>query len=80
VSVLRNRIIAKHVVPDAGHTHPSITAMTPTVMPLALVDYGGAGATYQDLHVQPATGDVNAVPMAVVMPGTFGKVVPAGRA
>jgi hypothetical protein len=49
-------------------------------MPLALVEYGGAGARYQDLHVQPATGDVNAVPLAVVAPGSFGMVVPAGRA
>jgi hypothetical protein len=49
------------------------------VMPLALVDYGPAGTgSYQDMHAL-ATGDVNAVPLAVVAPGSFGKVVPSGR-
>jgi len=83
VSVLRNRIIAPHAEPGKGpaYTHPSGTTATPMVMPLALVDYGGAGtAQYQDLHAQqPATGDVNAVPFGVVAPGSFGKVVAAGR-
>jgi len=78
VSVLRNRIVAQGQG-QLGYTHPYGTRATPMVMPLALVDYGGAGtATYQDLHAMPATGDVNAVPFAVVAPGTFGKVVPAG--
>lgn len=78
MSVLRSRIISQGMG-GPEYTHPSTTSATPMVMPLALVDYGGAGATYQDLHVQPASGDVNAVPLAVVAPGTFGKVVPSGR-
>ena len=82
MSVLRNRIIKSHTAsaeqPD--YTHPSGTSATPMVMPLALVSYGGAGTgSYQDMHAL-ATGDVNAVPLAVVAPGTFGKVVPAGTA
>jgi hypothetical protein len=80
VSVLRSRIIASHAAPGGpDYTHPAVTGATPMVMPLALVDYGGAGAFYQDLHMQPATGDPNAAPLAVVAPGTFGKVVPSGR-
>jgi hypothetical protein len=80
VSVLRNRILTQHLPGGPAYAHPPGTEMTPLVMPLALVDYGGAGARYQDLHAQPATGDVNAVPLAVVAPGSFGTVVPAGRA
>ena len=81
MSVLHNRIINNAAFPELGpdYSHPYATQATPMVMPLALVDYGGAGATYQDLHVVPATGDVNAVPFAVVAPGSFGMVVPAGR-
>lgn len=82
MSILRNRIIAQHSDPGAGpdYSHPHGTTATPMVMPLALVEYGGAGTgSYQDMHAL-ATGDVNAVPLAVVAPGSFGKVVPAGRA
>jgi hypothetical protein len=84
VSVLRNRIIAKYDDEDGSmtcpaYTHPGGTAATPMVMPLALVEYGGAGTgTYQDMHAL-ATGDVNAVPLAVVAPGSFGRVVASGR-
>ena len=81
MSVLHNRIMSQGLIGGPQYTHPSGTAATPMVMPLALVDYGGAGARYQDLHAlhMPATGDVNAVPFAVVAPGTFGTVVPAGN-
>jgi hypothetical protein len=49
------------------------------VMPMALVEYDNmGGGSYQDLHAV-ATGDVNAVPVAVVAPGTWGKVAPSGR-
>jgi hypothetical protein len=78
MSILRDRILTQHIPGGPEYAHPSGTSATPTVMPLALVDYGGAGATYQDLHVVPATGDVNAVPLAVTAPGSFGTVVPAG--
>jgi hypothetical protein len=82
VSVLRNRIIAPHAEPGAGpaYTHPGGTAATPMMMPLALVTYHPGSSRYDDLHAQPATGDPNAVPLAVLAPGTFGKVVPAGTA
>jgi hypothetical protein len=79
VSVLRNRIIGQHACIGPQGSHPAGTDMTPMVMPLALVDYGPVTSTYQDMHPQGATGDVNAVPLAVVMPGTFGKVVRAGH-
>jgi hypothetical protein len=79
MSILRNRIITQGQFGGPAYTHPSGTSATPMVMPLALVDYGGAGATYQDLHLQPASGDVNAVPLAVIAPGSFGMVVPAGH-
>ena len=84
MSVLRNRIVAKYAdTTDAAagpaYTHPGGTSATPMIMPLALVDYGGAGTgSYQDMHAW-STGDPNAVPMAVVAPGTFGKVVASGR-
>jgi len=80
MSILRNRIIGQTAEPGRpAYTHPSGTSATPMVMPLALVEYGGAGTgSYQDMHAL-ATGDVNAVPFAVVAPGTFGKVVASGR-
>jgi hypothetical protein len=80
VSVLRNRIIRQTAAPGSpDYTHPAGTSATPMMMPLALVDYGPAGTgSYQDMHAL-ATGDVNAVPLAVVAPGSFGKVVPSGR-
>jgi hypothetical protein len=81
VSVLRNRILRQTAAPAGpDYSHPAGTSATPMVMPLALVDYGGAGTgSYQDLHAL-ASGDVNAVPLAVIAPGSFGKTVPAGRA
>lgn len=80
MSVLRDRILAQTAEPSGPeYTHPSGTSATPMVMPLALVNYGGAGTgSYQDMHAL-ASGDVNAVPLAVIAPGTFGTVVPAGR-
>jgi hypothetical protein len=80
VSVLRNRIMRQTAAGNGPeYSHPGGTSATPMVMPLAAVDYGGAGTgSYQDMHAL-ATGDVGAVPLAVVAPGTFGTVVPAGR-
>jgi hypothetical protein len=80
VSVLRNRIVQQTASPSSPqYSHPSGTSATPMVMPLALVEYGGAGTgSYQDMHAL-ASGDVNAVPLAVIAPGSFGKVVPSGR-
>jgi len=79
VSVLRDRIVGQSASGGPEYSHPSGTAATPMVMPLALVHYAGTAASYQDLHCMPASGDVNAVPLAVVAPGSFGKVAPSGR-
>lgn len=79
MSVLSSRIMEQAQNPGPDYAHVAVTGATPMVMPLALVEYGPAGTgSYQDLHAL-ATGDVNAVPMAVVAPGTFGTVVPSGR-
>lgn len=85
MSVLRNRIVAKYqdapgVQSGPAYTHPYGTRATQMEMPLALVDYQGTGARYQDLHSIPATADPNHVPFGVVAPGSFGKVVRAGVA
>lgn len=80
MSVLRNRIVSQPTGGTPEYYHPHGTSATPMVMPLALVDYDGVHARYHDLHAMPATGDVRHVPVAVVAPGTFGKVVPAGVA
>jgi hypothetical protein len=79
VSVLRNRIMSQADGGGPEYSHPGGTSATPMVMPLAVVDYAGTSACYQDAHCLPASGDVNAVPLAVTAPGSFGKVVPAGR-
>jgi hypothetical protein len=80
VSVLRNRIMDQAGQGGPEYSHPGGTSATPMVMPLALVTYAAGAGTYQDMHaVPPASGDVNAVPLAVVAPGSFGKVVPSGR-
>ena len=78
MSVLRDRIASQGTGTPA-YTHPSGTAATPMVMPLAAVDYEQGMASYQDMHAHGATGDVNAAPYAVLAPGSFGKVVPSGR-
>jgi hypothetical protein len=79
VSVLRSRIVSQPAQPGPDYSHPYGTGATPMVMPLALVEYDNmGGGSYQDLHAV-ATGDVNAVPVAVVAPGTWGKVAPSGR-
>lgn len=79
MSVLRNRILDQPALGGPSYSHPHGTAATPMVMPLAMVNYDGVHARYHDLHAMPASGDVNAVPLAVVAPGSFGNVVPAGR-
>lgn len=78
MSVLRDRIATQGKFAPA-YTHPHGTQAAPMVMPLALVDYTGDMASYQDLHAHGASGDVNAVPLAVVAPGTFGRAAPSGR-
>lgn len=79
MSILRSRIVGQMFNSQPEYTHPHGTDATPMIMPLALVDYGGAGATYQDLHFVPATAEPNAVPFPSVANGSFGMVVPAGR-
>lgn len=78
MSVLHERIMTQGTG-GPQYSHPGGTKATPMVMPLAIVHYEDMMASYHDLHAFGATGDVNAVPMAVVAPGTFGKVVPSGR-
>lgn len=78
MSVLRDRI-ASQGTSGPAYAHPYGTSATPMVMPLAMVHYEDMMASYQDLHAYGATGDVSAVPMAVVAPGSFGKVAASGR-
>ncbi len=80
MSVLRDRIISQPGIGGPEYAHPGGTSATPMVMPLAHVDYAGMSAYYQDMHSMPATAEPNSVPLAVLAPGSFGKVVPAGRA
>lgn len=76
MSVLHRRLTTGNTTTPL---RPHGTAATPMVMPLAKVDYDGTGTlTYDDLHPL-ATGDVNGAPMAATTPGTWGRVVPAGR-
>jgi hypothetical protein len=81
VSILHSRII-RHggQQPGNGHPGPAVMPETPHVMPLALVSYQWGTGYYQDLYPsQLASGDVNAVPLAVTMRGPWGEVMPAGR-
>ena len=84
MSILHDRILRLGMSPmaRADYQRPDVGQLsaTPMVMPLARVHYGGMGAHYEDLHAEPATADPNHVPFAVVPNGTFGIVVPAGRA
>ena len=79
MSVLRNRIVSQAADTGPEFSHPGGTSATPMVMPLAAVHFEGLTASYHDLHPMLASGDVNAVPLAVMAPGSFGKVVPSGR-
>lgn len=79
MSVLHRRLAAGPQM-AAGSWHPYGTAATPMIMPVAHIAYGSGTGTYADLYPSvPATGDVNAVPLAVVAPGSWGNVVAAGR-
>ena len=78
MSVLHKRIVAQGTS-GPEYVHPAATGATPMTMPLAVVTYDPAGLQYDDLHAMPAAGDPNAVPLAVLAPGRFGKVIPAGR-
>jgi len=82
VSILHSRIIAQGAQAGMVASHPVVTPATPMVMPLARITYGASTGTgwYETLYPeQPASGDVNAVPLATLSPSQFGRVVPAGR-
>lgn len=79
MSLLQQRLIT---TPGTGSQsfHPYGTGDTPMVVPLAEISFNRGHGFYNELYPSPeATGDVNAVPMAVVAPGTWGKVKAAGR-
>lgn len=64
----------------AASFHPYGTGQTPMIMPMAEIKYTPLVGYYNELYPSlPATGDVNAVPLATVAPGTWGTVKAAGR-
>lgn len=85
MSILHSRIVQhggdhRQAQAAAKGFHPYGTPQTPMVMPHHEVMLTAGTGLYQDLYpVQPATGDVNAVPFAALAPGSFGTVHPAGR-
>jgi hypothetical protein len=80
VSILHSRIVRHGGQGGTVTLHPYGTPATPMVMPHWEVDWNHGTGVYRDLSpALPATGDVNAVPLASVAPGTWGAVHPAGR-
>jgi hypothetical protein len=80
VSILHSRIVRHGGQGVTAPTLPYGTRATPMVMPLAVVSYNWGTGYYQDLYPSPpATGDVNAVPIAATMKGPWGEVMPAGH-
>ena len=78
-SLLQQRLVTPAGT-EAASWHPYGTAATPMVMQLAEVSYNGGHGLYDELYPSPpATGDPNAVPLATVAPGSWGKVGVAGR-
>lgn len=76
-SLLQQRL----VTPAGGQQgHPYGTAATPMLMPLAQVAFNNGHGLYDELSpAPPATGDVNAVPLATLYNGSWGPVKSAGR-
>lgn len=78
-NLLHERLVTPAGTGSAGWA-PYGTQATLMTMPLARVEYNQGHGFYDELYPsQPATGDVNAVPLAVVAPGTWGTVKAAGR-
>lgn len=80
----RRSLLQQRLVTPAGTAaaawHPYGTPATPMVMPVARVEYNGGHGFYDELYPSArASGDVNAVPLATVAPGTWGTVRAAGR-
>ena len=80
MSVLRSRIVSGNTMA----THQAVAGLpaTPHVMPLAVVTYAPSVTWYNEIWYQPpATGNWNAVPVATLVKGSMGAVVPvpAGR-
>lgn len=84
MSILHSRIIAhggqgRSQQATSGN-HPVGTRATPMIMPSFKVHYDAGTGYYQTISpAYPATGDVNAVPLATLEPGSWGKVAPAGH-
>lgn len=77
INLMQARLVT---LPGGAATHPYGTGQTPMVMPLAEVNYNSGHGLYDELFpAPPASGDVNAVPLATVAPGTWGTVKAAGR-
>lgn len=82
MSVLRSRIVSGNQM-ATGPAHPDVGSLpaTPRVTPLAVITYSPSESWYNEIWYQPpSTGDPNAVPVAALMRGSMGAVVPAGRA
>jgi hypothetical protein len=78
MSILRSRIITQHNLAPMGSLHPHGTGQTPMTMPLAQVTYtaGGAGVSYEDMHV---IWSADGAPYAGVAQAPWGTVAPAGH-
>lgn len=79
MSILHRRIMTQHYLKPMGSLHPHGTGATPMTMPLAQVSYsaGGAGVSYEDMHVIWAAD--NGAPYAAAAQAPWGQVVPAGH-
>lgn len=81
MSVLHSRITQNPAPGSAASGwHPYGTQATPMVMPVAVVHFNNGTGLYDELYPSPAaSADPNAVPLATVAPGVWGKTPPAGR-
>ena len=76
MSVWHDRITSQRYL-DTPAVHPVGTAMTPMIMPMAVVSYAANQVLYGSLHPLVTT-DGATVPAAADV--TYPAVVPAGRA
>ena len=80
MSILHSRIVQHGGQGATAQTHPWGTGQTRTVTPAHAITYQRGTGYYQSIYPSKmATGDVNAVPVAVFTEGGYGSVVPAGR-
>lgn len=80
MSVLHSRIVQQGGQGTRAAQHPWGTGQTLLVTPAHAITYQAGTGYYQTIYPsQVATGDVNAVPVAVFTEGGYGPAVPAGR-